>query len=104
MLYLLSCRLYGGIVNATNSNSFNNSFTFFVLCIAVLKLNINLSNYKAIRPKDLRISAISNVNTYGSLTQAATLENHRDTRITREHYTRAAIAFEGKRKTKKTKI
>ena len=33
---LLSCGLYGGIVNATNYNSFNNSFTLFVLCIAAL--------------------------------------------------------------------
>ena len=91
-------------MNATNFNPFNNSSALFVLCIAAFKLNSNHSNNKAIRLKDLRISAISNVNTYGSLTQAATLAYHRDTRITREHYTRAAIAFEGKRKTKKTKI
>ena len=108
--YLISKNLFIESTRKSNKNlPFTGHFLFQGGKNAVYKefsskLNSNLRNNKAIRPKDLRISAISNVNTYGSLTQAATLANHRDTRITREHYTRAAIAFEGKRKTKKTKI
>jgi hypothetical protein len=50
-----------------------------------------------LRPKDLRISSISDRNTHGSLIEAAALADHRTTRITREHYTRAAVAFESGR-------
>ena len=44
-----------------------------------------------LRPKDLRIAAISDRNAHGSLTEAATLADHRSTKITSSHYIRSAI-------------
>ena len=61
-----------------------------------LKLNSNLIINKTVKPKDLRILAISNVNAHESLIQAATLINYRDTSIANKNYIRNAIAFEGK--------
>ena len=44
-----------------------------------------------LRPKDMRIAAISDRNAHGSLTEAAALADHRSTKITTSHYIRSAI-------------
>ena len=44
-----------------------------------------------LKPKDIRIAAISDRNAHGSLTEAAALANHRSTKITTNHYIRSAI-------------
>ena len=46
-----------------------------------------------LRPKDMRIAAISDRNEHGSLTEAAALADHRSTKITTSHYIRSAIEF-----------
>ena len=44
-----------------------------------------------LRPKDMRIAAISDRNAHGSLTEVAALADHRSTKITTSHYIRSAI-------------
>lgn len=55
-----------------------------------------------IRPKDLRISSISHKNTHGTLAEAAALADHKNTRVTSNHYTRAALEFDASRQTNKS--
>ena len=44
-----------------------------------------------LRPKDMRIAAISDRNIHGSLAEAAALADHKSTKITTSHYIRSAI-------------
>ena len=61
------------------------------------------ANKSKIRPKDIRVSAISDTNRNKTLTEAATLANHKSTKITRDHYLREATTFDAKKQNKKTK-
>ena len=58
-----------------------------------------------LRPKDMRIAAISDKNIHGSLIEAAALADHRNTAITTGHYTRSALILDSnktKHRSKKT--
>ena len=60
------------------------------------------ANRSKIRPKDIRVSAISDTNKNKTLTEAATLANHKSIKITRDHYLREATTFDAKKSNRKT--
>ena len=57
-----------------------------------------------LRPKDMRIATISDRNAHGSLTEAAALADHRNTKITTSHYIRSAIELNPVMSRKKTRL
>ena len=56
-----------------------------------------------LRPKDMRIAAISDRNIHGSLVEAAALADHRNTAITTGHYTRSALILDSNKSKHKLK-
>ena len=56
-----------------------------------------------LRPKDMRIAAISDRNIHGSLIEAAALADHRNTAITTGHYTRSALILDSNKRKQNSK-
>ena len=56
-----------------------------------------------LRPKDMRIAAISDRNIHGSLIEAAALADHRNTAITTGHYTRSALILNSNKRKQNSK-